>query len=138
MIHTYTQTESKCVLLENVTVLQKILPIEQFTKFLQSAAEESLHHLSGSDKDAQLQSLLTGAVDALSNTDISYEAKKGISAVTVRVFTEVCGIGKEASAAVHIKRPVLEKLAASLSHCDPEQVSLLCKVSQDCPVSSPL
>ena len=118
-----------------MTVLLQTLPTEQFTKFLWSAAEVSVRNLSGSDEDALLQSLLTGVVDALSNTDVSYEAKKGISAVTVRVLTELFGIGEGVSAAVHIKRPILEKLAASLSHCDPKQVSLLCEVSKDCPVS---
>ena len=117
-----------------MTILLQTLPIESFTKFLQSAAEVSVHHLSGSDEDALLQSLLTGTVDALGNADTSYEAKKGISVVTVRVFTEVYGIGEEASTTVHIKCPILEKLAASLSHCDPKQVSLLCEVSKDCPV----
>ncbi len=134
-MYTYIQTESKCLLLENMTVLLQTLAIERFIKFLQSAADVSVHHLSGSDEDALLQSLLTGAVDALSNTAISYEAKQGVSAVTVRVFTELCGIREEASTTVHIKRPILEKLAACLSHCDPKQVSPLCEISKGCPVS---
>ena len=127
--------ESKCVLLENMAVLLQTFPIEQFTTFLQSAADMSVHYLSDNDEDALLRSLLTGALDAFSNADTTDEAKNGISAVTLRVFTELCGIKEEASATVHIKCPILEKLATCLSHCDPKQVSLLCEVSKDSPVS---
>lgn len=127
--------ETKCILLENMTVLLQTCPIERFTKFLQSAADVSVHYLNDNDEDTLLQSLLTGVVDAFSNADVTDKAKKGMSAVTMRVFTELCGILEGASAPVHIKCPVLEKLATCLSHCDPKQVSLLCEVSKDSPVS---
>lgn len=131
----YVQMESKCVLLENMAVLLQIFPIEQFTTFLQSAADISVHRLSDNDEDALLQSLLTGALDAFSNADTTDEAKNGISVIALRVFSELCGIREEASAAVHLKCPILVKLAACLSHCDPKQVSLLYDVSKDSPVS---
>ena len=131
----YVQMESKCVLLENMTVLLKTFPIEQFAKFLQLAVDISVHHLSGNDEDALLQSLLMGMVDAFSSVDTTDEAKKGISAVTLRVFTELCNIREGVSTTVHINCQLLENLATSLSHCDPKQVSLLCEVPRDSSVS---
>ena len=129
--------ESKCILLENMTVLLWVFPIEHFAKFLQSAADMSIHHLSGNDDDSLLQSLLTGAVDTYSNAELTDAAKKCLSAVIVRVFTELCDISERTTTetAMHLNPPVLEKLATSLSHCDPKQVAFLCEVSKTSPVS---
>ena len=126
------------MLLENMTVLLLTFPIEYFAKFLQSAANISVHHLHSNDEDTLLQFLLTGVVDTFSNGDITDEAKGCLSAVIMRLFSELCGISERTSAAVHLKCPVLEKLATCLSHCDPKQVTLLCEVSKDSPVSRSL
>lgn len=118
-------------------VLLRIFPVEHFAKFLQSAADMSIRHFSDTDEDTLLQSLLTGVVDTFSNAELTDEAKKCLSAVSVRLFADLCGISERTNplTAVHLKTPVLEKLATCLSYCDPKQVSLLCEVSKDSPVS---
>lgn len=123
------------MLIENMKVLLLLLSVEHFAQFLQSASNMSVHHLLDNDDDKLLQSVLTGVINTFSADSTTDVTKKCLSAVTMKLLVDLCDIAQPKEVAVHLSGPMLEKLATCLSYCDPKQVTPLCAISKDSPVS---
>ena len=126
--------DSMCVLLENMAILLVSLPLKHFTKFAQAAAHVSLGHLQEHNQDLVLKSLMTGFIHAHTSEEVTYEAKRRLSAIVVRLFCDLCGMCEATTASVNLDSSILEKLATCLSYCDPAQASLHCQLTRDGPV----